>query len=150
MKSGRYQAFTPELALAMAEETRTLLHHLVWSDRSFMEALTADYSFLTSELAEVYGVPAPKDQFEMVKFPADLPRAGILGRARSWPRTRDRQTRRRPRGASSFASVYSASCAAAARVSSRRCRSVDERAAKGRRQLMVETSRTRRAPRATV
>ena len=79
VKSGRYQAFTPELALAMAEETRTLLHHLVWSDRNFMEALTADYSFLTSELAEVYGVPAPKDQFEMVKFPADLPRAGILG-----------------------------------------------------------------------
>ena len=44
-----------------------------------MEALTADYSFLTSELAEVYGVPAPKDQFEMVKFPADSKRAGILG-----------------------------------------------------------------------
>lgn len=76
---GRYPAFTPELALAMAEETRTLLHHLVWNDRNFMEALTADYSFLTSELAEVYGVPAPKDQFEMVTFPADTKRAGILG-----------------------------------------------------------------------
>ena len=79
VKANRYQAFTPELALAMAEETRTLLHHLVWNDRNFMEALTADYSFLTSELAEVYGVPAPKDQFEMVKFPADSNRAGILG-----------------------------------------------------------------------
>jgi hypothetical protein len=76
---GRYPAFTPELALAMAEETRTLLHHLVWNDRNFMEALTADYSFLTSELAEVYGVPAPKDQFDMVTFPADATRAGILG-----------------------------------------------------------------------
>jgi hypothetical protein len=76
---GRYPAFTPELALAMAEETRTLLHHLVWNDRNFMEALTADYSFLTSELAEVYGVPAPKDQFDMVKFPAEAKRAGILG-----------------------------------------------------------------------
>ena len=63
----------------MAEETRTLLHHLVWNDRNFMEALTADYSFLTSELAALYGVPAPKDQFEMVKFPADSKRAGILG-----------------------------------------------------------------------
>ncbi len=76
---GRYPAFTPELALAMAEETRTLLHHLVWNDGNFMEALTADYSFLTSELAEVYGMPAPKDQFDMVKFPADAKRAGILG-----------------------------------------------------------------------
>ncbi len=79
VKSGRYREFTPELALAMAEETRTMLHHLVWNDRNFMEALTADYSFLTSELAEIYGVPAPKDQFEMVKFPSDSQRAGILG-----------------------------------------------------------------------
>jgi hypothetical protein len=79
VKANRYQAFTPELALAMAEETRTLLHHLVWNDRNFMELLTADYSFLTSELAEVYGLPAPKDQFEIVKFPADSNRAGILG-----------------------------------------------------------------------
>ncbi|RPI55461.1 MAG: DUF1592 domain-containing protein [Acidobacteria bacterium] len=79
VKSGRYREFTPELALAMAEETRTLLHHLVSNDRSFMEALTADYSFLTSELAEVYALPAPKDQFEMVKFPSDSQRAGILG-----------------------------------------------------------------------
>ncbi len=79
VKSGRYREFTPELALAMAEETRTLLHHLVSSDRNFMEALTADYSFVTSELAEIYGVPAPKDQFEMVKFPPDSQRAGILG-----------------------------------------------------------------------
>jgi hypothetical protein len=76
---GRYPAFTPELALAMAEETRTFLHHLVWNDRNFMEALTADYSFLTSELAELYAVSPPKDQFDMVKFPADTKRAGILG-----------------------------------------------------------------------
>jgi hypothetical protein len=79
VKSFRYREFTPELALAMAEETRTLLQHLVWNDRNFMEALTADYSFLTSELAELYGVPEPKDQFEVVKFPSDSQRAGILG-----------------------------------------------------------------------
>jgi hypothetical protein len=79
VKSNRFQPFTPELALAMAEETRTLLHHLVWNDRNFMEALTADYSFLTTELADMYGLPAPKEQFEMVKFPPDSKRAGILG-----------------------------------------------------------------------
>ena len=75
----RYPEFTPELAVAMAEETRTLLHHLVWNDRSFMEALTADYSFLTSELASLYGVTPPDGEFEMVKFPAESKRAGILG-----------------------------------------------------------------------
>jgi hypothetical protein len=79
VKSNRFQPFTPELALAMAEETRTLLHHLVWNDRNFMEALTADYSFLTTELADMYGLPAPKEQFEMVKFPPDSKRAGLLG-----------------------------------------------------------------------
>ena len=63
----------------MAEETRTLLHHLVWNDRNFMEALTADYSFLTSELAALYAVAAPEGEFEMVKFPAGSKRAGLLG-----------------------------------------------------------------------
>lgn len=79
VKSRGFGMFTPELGAAMAEETRTLLHHLVWSDRNFMEALTADYSFLTSELASLYEVPAPEGQFEMVKFLADSQRAGILG-----------------------------------------------------------------------
>ena len=75
----RFPEFTPELAVAMAEETRTLLHHLVWNDRNFMEALTADYSFLTSELAALYAVAAPEGEFEMVKFPAGSKRAGLLG-----------------------------------------------------------------------
>ncbi len=75
----RFPEFTPELAVAMAEETRTLLHHLVWNDRNFMEALTADYSFLTSELAALYAVPAPEGEFEMVRFPAGSKRAGLLG-----------------------------------------------------------------------
>ncbi len=79
VKGRGFGEFTPELAVAMAEETRTLLHHLVWNDRSFMEALTADYSFLTSELASLYGVPAPDGQFEMARFPAGSDRAGLLG-----------------------------------------------------------------------
>jgi Protein of unknown function (DUF1592)/Protein of unknown function (DUF1588)/Protein of unknown function (DUF1595)/Protein of unknown function (DUF1585) len=79
VKGRGFGEFTPELAAAMAEETRTLLHHLVWNDRNFMEALTADYSFLTSELASLYGVPPPEGQFEMAKFPAGSKRAGLLG-----------------------------------------------------------------------
>jgi Protein of unknown function (DUF1592)/Protein of unknown function (DUF1588)/Protein of unknown function (DUF1595)/Protein of unknown function (DUF1585)/Protein of unknown function (DUF1587) len=75
----RFPDFSPDLMAAMVEETRTLLHHLVWNDRNFMEALTADYSFLSAELASLYKLPAPPGQFEMVKFPADSPRAGLLG-----------------------------------------------------------------------
>ncbi|HEV3216364.1 MAG TPA: DUF1592 domain-containing protein [Vicinamibacterales bacterium] len=71
--------FTPEVAAAMAEETRTLLQYLVWNDKDFMEALTADYTFVSSDLATLYGIPAPQGEFEMVKLPEKTHRAGILG-----------------------------------------------------------------------
>ena len=78
---GRYPSFTPELAAMMVQETKMLLGHLVWNDRNFMEALTADYSFLNADLARLYGLPEPAGEFEIVKFPETLPRAGILGQA---------------------------------------------------------------------
>jgi Protein of unknown function (DUF1592)/Protein of unknown function (DUF1588)/Protein of unknown function (DUF1595)/Protein of unknown function (DUF1585)/Protein of unknown function (DUF1587) len=71
--------FTPEVAAAMAEETRTLLQYLVWNDKSFMEALTADYTFVSTDLAALYKVPGPQGEFEMVKLPETTHRAGILG-----------------------------------------------------------------------
>ncbi|HET9469206.1 MAG TPA: DUF1592 domain-containing protein [Vicinamibacterales bacterium] len=78
---GRYPAFTPELAAMMVQETKMLLGHLVWDNRNFMDAFTADYSFLNADLARLYGLPEPAGEFERVTFPADLPRAGILGQA---------------------------------------------------------------------
>lgn len=77
----RYPEFTPELAAMMVHETRTLLGNLVWNDGNFMEAFTADYSFLNSDLAKLYGVPPPSGEFELVKFPAGAKRAGIIGQA---------------------------------------------------------------------
>jgi hypothetical protein len=77
----RYPSFTPELAAMMVQETKMLLGHLVWNDRNFMEAMTADYSFLNADLARLYGLPEPAGEFEIVKFPETLPRAGILGHA---------------------------------------------------------------------
>jgi hypothetical protein len=77
----RYPEFTPELAAMMVQETRMLLANLVWNDGNFMEAFTAGYSFLNSDLARLYGVDAPAGEFELVKFPATSRRAGILGQA---------------------------------------------------------------------
>jgi hypothetical protein len=74
-----YSQFTPELAVAMAEETRRLVHHLVWGDRSFLEIFTSDYAFVNSELAQIYGLPAPPAEFAKVSFPAESDRAGLLG-----------------------------------------------------------------------
>ena len=77
----RFPDFSLEMAQNMVEETRRLLDHLVWDDRNFMELFTADYGYLSADLAALYGVPAPSEQFQLVKFPADSPRAGILGEA---------------------------------------------------------------------
>ncbi len=77
----RYPAFSPEMAAMMVQETKMLLGNLVWNDGNFMEAFTADYTFLNADLARLYGVPVPAGEFEMVRFPPEFPRAGILGHA---------------------------------------------------------------------
>jgi hypothetical protein len=77
----RFPSFSPELAAMMVQETKLLLGQLVWNDGNFMEAYTADYSFLNADLARLYGLPEPAGEFELVKFPADVRRAGILGQA---------------------------------------------------------------------
>jgi hypothetical protein len=77
----RYPEFTPELAGMMVQETRLLLGNLVWNDGNFMEAFTAEYSFLNSDLARVYGLAPPSGEFERVRFPEGSHRAGLLGQA---------------------------------------------------------------------
>src|SRR5207248_6633335 len=77
----RYPLFSPELAQAMTEETRRLIDDAVWNDRDFMTIFRADYAFLNSDLATLYGLPAPTTDFARVNFPADSDRAGIAGEA---------------------------------------------------------------------
>ena len=74
-----YPQFTPELAAAMTEETRRLVADLVWNNRDFMDIFRANYSFLNSDLAAVYELPAPANEFDRVPFPAASERAGFLG-----------------------------------------------------------------------
>ncbi len=75
----QFPQFTPELAEAMAEETRLLIHPLVWEDRDFTELFTARYAFVNSDLARLYRLPAPPSEFARVDFPATSDRAGLLG-----------------------------------------------------------------------
>jgi hypothetical protein len=76
-----FPLFNGELARSMTEETRRFVADLVFSDRSFMEAFTARYSFLNSDLAAIYKVPPPPRDFERVELPASAERAGLLGHA---------------------------------------------------------------------
>jgi hypothetical protein len=74
-----FPQFTPDLAAAMTEETRRLVADLVWNDRNFMDLFTAGYTYVNSDLASLYGVPAPANEFDRVALPDTTERAGILG-----------------------------------------------------------------------
>jgi hypothetical protein len=63
----------------MITEARTFVSDLVWNDRNFMDLFTANYGYVSPELARIYGVPAPARDFERVAFPANSERGGILG-----------------------------------------------------------------------
>ena len=76
-----YPQFTPELAVAMTEETRRLIADTVWNNRSFMDIFTARYAFVNSDLAALYKLPAPANEFDRAAFPAGSDRAGVLGEA---------------------------------------------------------------------
>jgi hypothetical protein len=75
----RFPNFNRETAVAMTEEARVFLADLVWNDRNFMDAFSAEYSFVNADLAAIYGVAAPAKEFDRVKFPAESERAGLLG-----------------------------------------------------------------------
>jgi hypothetical protein len=46
-----------------------------------MDFYSADYSFVSSSLANLYGVPAPAEEIGKVALPAETERAGIVGQA---------------------------------------------------------------------
>ncbi len=75
----KFPYFTRETATAMTTEARTFVSDLVWNDGDFMNLFTADYGYVSPELARIYGVTAPAKDFDKVPFPANSERAGILG-----------------------------------------------------------------------
>ncbi len=77
----QHPQFTPELTVAMAEESRRLAEALIWQRGNFMEFFSATYSYLNSDLARIYGVTAPGIEYAKVELPANTERAGILGHA---------------------------------------------------------------------
>lgn len=76
-----FPLFSRDLAFAMTEETKYFMDDLVWNDRNFMDAFTANYGFVNSDLAAVYKVPTPAREYARVEFPAEQERAGLLGEA---------------------------------------------------------------------
>ena len=74
-----YPYFDQTLADAMRRETELLFSHIVEEDRSVLELLTADYTFVNERLARHYGIAGVTGpEFQQVAY-ADDTRRGLLG-----------------------------------------------------------------------
>jgi hypothetical protein len=68
-----------ELRRAMRRETEMLFEHIVRGNRSLLELLDSNYTFLNERLAKHYGIPGVQgDQMRKVELPGESPRGGIL------------------------------------------------------------------------
>ncbi|MDE3001732.1 MAG: DUF1592 domain-containing protein [Gemmatimonadota bacterium] len=74
-----YPYFNQQLKTAMDRETELLFHTIVQEDRSILELLTADWTFVNEQLAAHYGIPGVSGpDFVRVQLP-DENRRGLLG-----------------------------------------------------------------------
>ena len=75
----RFPNYSLQLADAMRRETELFFDNLVREDRSLLELLGADYTFVNERLARHYGIEGVHGEaFRRVEFPDDR-RRGILG-----------------------------------------------------------------------
>lgn len=78
-RRGRNLDLTGEVRRAMRQETEMLFERIVDEDRSVLELLDSDYTFLNEDLAEFYGIEGVEgDRMQLVDLPADSPRGGVL------------------------------------------------------------------------
>ena len=76
-----YPAFDNYLRISMVEETQTFFENIVHEDRSILDFLDADYTFVNEYLGQYYGLRDVKGpEFRKVSLAA-TPRRGILGQA---------------------------------------------------------------------
>ena len=72
--------FDETLRQALRRETELFFDSILRENRSVLELLTADYTFLNERLARHYGIPDVQgSHFRRVTLPADSPRRGLLG-----------------------------------------------------------------------
>lgn len=77
----RFPDFDDDLRKAMWEETRACFERVVRDDRSLLDLIDADYTFLNERLARHYGIEGiTGPEFRLVSL-ADRRRGGLLGQA---------------------------------------------------------------------
>ena len=72
--------FDDNLRLAFERETQLFFESIMRENRSVLDLLDADYTFLNERLARHYGIPGVYgERFRRVTLPADSVRRGLLG-----------------------------------------------------------------------
>ncbi len=68
-----------ELRRAMRDETEMLFAHILKEDRSLLELIDCNYTFLNERLARQYGIEGVEgSEMRLVQLPPDSPRGGLL------------------------------------------------------------------------
>ena len=71
-----------DLRRAMRRETEMLFGHIAREDRSLLELIDCDYTFLNAKLAQFYGIKdVTGKEMRKVSLPKDSPRGGVLTHA---------------------------------------------------------------------
>ncbi len=75
-----FRDFDEGVRAAFVRETELFLDSILRKDRSVLDLLTANYTFLNEPLAKHYGIPQiTGSHFRRVTLPDDSPRRGLLG-----------------------------------------------------------------------
>jgi hypothetical protein len=78
----KFPMFNDELRQAMQQETRLFFYSIIREDRSILDFIDANYTFLNQRLANFYGIPGVEgNQFRRVELPPGSHRGGILAQA---------------------------------------------------------------------
>lgn len=77
-----YDRFNDDMKRSMRRETEMCVEHIAAENRSLLELLDCDYTFVNERLAELYGIRDVKgNEMRKVTLPADSPRGGVLTHA---------------------------------------------------------------------
>jgi mono/diheme cytochrome c family protein len=78
----RFPEFDEYLRLSMQRETEMFFDSIIRDDRSILDFIDADYTYLNERLARLYDVPNVRGtEFRKVLFAVDAHRGGLLGQA---------------------------------------------------------------------
>jgi len=74
-----FREFDEGLRESFEKETQLFLDSILRENRSVLELLTANYTFVNERLAKHYGIPNIRGaEFQRVTLPKDSPRSGLL------------------------------------------------------------------------